>query len=484
VPFLIFQKNHLYARRGAYQSGRLFDYNSEAMALIYLLQLILFLCLMVGINTVRKNSKSAIVAVLSPMGASTAVYFLAYVVYPLYYGLGYLEYEFAPVAASDKVRYEVHLLGILAMYGFLVGSMAVEAVSTSQSFARISRSRSAVSYLFSGVSCLATSFLVFALIPFLIESTDFGSIRANFLLAMEGRGFLTLLLWLGAATTFCGIATANTSFELKISYISLLLFSFLCIIISTRFALTGLMAALVVLWTYDAKREFFRGWPFAVIVCAALATLGAISGAIRGLSDYPFANRLDAFLIFFLFTFDSFQATSVVTAADSTINFSGIYIEDIIFRFLPRAFLEEKPIIYGAVRLQEHFYPGSLPPSGIPIATYPVSLVGESFATYRYFGVFVIPGLVGVVATTLYRAMLNVVKKKSRSSVLDYAPAMVACVWVVNPLEFWRSPSWFFAAVVFSLFFFGLVTALIFATRYLVARSRLSRNANGHCTQI
>jgi hypothetical protein len=427
---------------------------------ILLLKTILLAVLVLSVVYSKKNYGSAIGAILSPLGASTAVYFLAYVVYPNYYGLGFLDYEFAPLTLSEQSRIDVNYLGILAMYGLLVGCVLSEKFPLPTNLERSIKVVPEISALFSLVAMLSTCSLTVSLIPFLIESTDFGSIRAKFLLAMEGRGYLSLLLWLSAGTSFCGIVSASTNRDRNLAYLHLLFFSGLCVIVSTRFALTGLYASLILFWTVNAKSEFFRGWKFAGLTCTLLAMIGTLAGAVRGLSNYPFADRLDALLIFFLFTFDSFQATSVVVSSTQNASFGNIYLEDLVFRFLPRAVFDEKPVIYGAVRLQEYFYPDSLPSSGIPIATYPVSMVGESYATFRFFGAFGIPLLVGFVASRLYKSLVRVCLGSHLRIPRSYTAAMIACVWVINPLEYWRSPSWFFSAVFFSYIFFGSVTTL------------------------
>jgi hypothetical protein len=302
--------------------------------------------------------------------------------------------------------------------------------------------------------------LLFSLIFFVILlnlgviTLNFGENRVSFLNQMHGTGYVFLIN--NAAFVFFVISAVQSLWTNRRSIVAIL--SLLVLVLSNTFVsnrsfVTIVLFTCVLLFIVHRYRRGLEVSAAKLLtLLLVLVVLGAGIGLMRGTQG--FGNQDFLPYVFLLLTFDMSETFQTVLSRHESFDWGLSWVEDVVFTYLPRLVFEDKPNVYGAMRLQVEYMPESSPAAEIFNATYPLGIFGESYANF---------GLLGILSSLfILGAALKFLYYRTLAGLLTFKPKFFAAgtlllysILCANSLGYIRSFGWFLAGIVFllSLFF-------------------------------
>lgn len=417
---------------------------------------------------VKERARIGALAYFSPSFGFYVVYLLSFIARPVAIHSGALvDYS---ENAGDPAQFQaillLSLLGAIAFYLAYDPPFRLKLTSQIPQFRRnplpsVSRLRGMVSaLLWTSVFCSAVFFILIYQLG--AATTDLGVNRAVFSAGVAGQGHLFLINTTAAVALL--VALYLRSYYRSplglVPILSIVWFLLPNIIVTNRFLITAMLAAVFICWLLHLQSKGLRMPTRGVLLfLAAVALAGSALGMSRGLGEYEFdETNSSSPLIFFLWTFDMSELLARTVKYKGDLDFGMIWLQDLLYLYVPRALWAEKPQIYGAIHAQSIVLPEMIPSNGIPIATYPIGMFGEGYFTFGVFGVVIALTIVGAILRRLF-ASLQVLRQRQ-----PYIGAWLFPVFVLqclNPLGYFRSVGWFMSLVVFHLLVCGIVIGFV-----------------------
>jgi hypothetical protein len=408
---------------------------------------------------------------LSPLPVFSFAYLCAFVLKPLVETLLPFRYPF-----TVDLEYETFLWA----QGYAVLSVYAFAIAYSSFFnERIPRKLTAKLHtagrhpLRTFQSVAASISLLLAMTFFLVLwnwgliTLDIGENRVAYLNTMHGTGYIFLIN--NAVFVFFVISCVLSLWTKQLSITAVLALLLMVVsntFVSNRSFVTIILFSCLLLYIIDRHRKGFQ--PSATRLLSALIALvflGAAIGLMRGTEDY--GNQDFISYIFLLLTFDMSETFQSVIMRHELFDLGASWVEDVVFTHLPRLIFEDKPNMYGAMRLQIEYMPESAPVAGVFNATYPLGIFGESYANFGLPGTLASLFFLGATLKFLYyRTLANLLSAKLKLA--GAGTLLLYTILCANSLGYIRSFGWFLAGLIFLTFLFLLCLLITIAVGSLV----------------
>ena len=441
--------------------------NGDARYYVWLVLVSCAVALLFARTFAKERKRIGALAYFSPSFGFYAVYLLCFIVRPLVMRSGVLvgySDDASDLAQSETVLL-LSLLGGVAFYlmfdppHLFRSTFRLRLLPRSLYHVRPSPSRlhGMVSALL--VLSVVCSAVFFALIYQLgAVTTDFGVNRAVFSAGTAGQGHLFLVNATAAVALLMALYLHSYHHSPLGTRPLMATGWFLLpnLIVTNRFLITAVLAALLICWLLHfrsrGQRMPTRG---VVLFLGAVALAGSLLGMIRGLGEYQFdeSNSINP-LVFFLWTFDMSELLSRTIEYTGGHDFGLIWLQDLLYLYIPRALWTGKPQIYGAIQAQSVIFPELIPIDGIPIATYPIGMFGEGYFTFGIVGVAIALAIVGTVLRRLFSSLHALRQHRPYIGALLFPVFVLQCL---NPLGYYRSVGWFVSLVLFHMWISGIV---------------------------
>jgi hypothetical protein len=297
---------------------------------------------------------------------------------------------------------------------------------------------------------------------------DFGSNRTNYLISLQGSGYVTLLygspgfylLWY-----YWSIGNRKPCF-----LFILLIFSFLFLnsFVSNRSSLTIVLYGFIFLWQLKKKKEDRIGAVLIITILVLIVFAGTTLGIARNFEDMDYGSMTLLFLGFLSATFDMHEMFSHVL---STFSLDNLYLgmswfQDIFYTYLPRSIFEFKPQYYGSTLLQVDIL--GRDPSKVMGSSFPLGIYSEGYVNFWYFGVFFAMVFIGYALGFFFTKAINYCS--NGPNLFNFWPLLIYLATSANTLGYLRSFGQYIAGTLFSLLTF-LITAFTIWILWKVIRA-------------
>jgi hypothetical protein len=390
---------------------------------------------------------------LSPACVFYLAYLASFAIRPLLQIAGILSYTVTTSTADTLLLAQV--TSVLTWYGFVIGyrlipSPMVPALLAQAGMVVIDmRLRASAAY---GLSLAASLAFVAMLAPLGVFTLDFGHNRDAYLNALFGAGHLYLLNLMAGTLLLMGLVLSSFCRRpvrppAIIAWAAYLIPNAL---VTNRFVFSAALFALLLVMALKRMRRGYRiSVTTVVVVLAALVTVGALLGLVRGLTEgHEYAEERRNPFVYLLWTFDMSEVYQIALQNIHRLDLGRSWAEDMFLVFLPRALFPWKPQVYGAIRLQAEAFPGSVPSDGVITATYPISMFGEGYANFGVPGLLLVGLAVGVILKLVFSRALQAGLVSRR----PFWPLACFCLFILvcaNSLGYMRSFGWFLSMLVF-----------------------------------
>ena len=391
----------------------------------------------------------------SPLAGFGVAFIIAFALRPPWQESGAIRYVFT-AALTPEGFLVVAILGIIGMLSFYSGDRLVDRLwrnrSQPSNAATIERSfyeRDSRDAAFMLAALAASLFIIYLVIHGAV-GIDFNANRASYNESLSGRGYIFVINTAAAIFLLLGFLYAFRIGRLgRPGWVAILLFGFGNLLVTNRSLITSVLYGFLLVMVINRRAWSERTIAALVLAAiAALLVLGTVLGLVRGVESYGIQGHPLQPLLFLAMTFDMAETLHDVILRCDGFAWGWPWLEDLMYTYVPREIFANKPFVYGAVRLQHEFIPGSLPSSGVPTATYPLGIFGEAYANFGGVGVATILFGTGAFCRSCF---LRVLAMKGRSSfrVQDLIALNVLALLIGNTLGYIRSFGWFLASLLF-----------------------------------
>ena len=413
--------------------------------LAYLLTTLFFLR-----TTLKEYHQIGSLSLFSPSIGFYFVYTLSFIIRPLFIHAGLLTSYTNDDLTHDNNYLLTSLIGVITFYLTFdrprIIKKTIPPIPRHNNTTQKKPTPSINILLFIGATCSLT---FFALIYQLgAVTSDLGLNRALFSAGTAGRGYLFFINTTAAvAILSAGYLKSYSKSPLSFKYIlHVIIFIIPNLIVTNRYLITAFCTGILICYLlfYQATKK--KPPTSKIILCLTFVIVsGAVLGFIRGMGQYQFdeTNSSNLF-VFFLWTFDMSETLSRTIINIGSFDFGLIWLEDLLYLYIPRILWESKPQIYGAIRAQAEIYPELIPETGIPIATYPIGMFGEGYFVYGAFGVIIALAITGFVLRVLFFSIKNLRQRSPYIGAILFPVFVLQCL---NPLGYFRSVGWFISLV-------------------------------------
>ncbi len=317
-------------------------------------------------------------------------------------------------------------------------------------------------------------------------TTNFGDNRSHYLDAMLGAGYMNLINQLSANILMVGLLYSLWTRRIgKAGVLALLMFIVSNFMITNRGIITSIFYLILLTYFLRLSRTSKKVSPLRLAaMLAVIVGLGSLIGLSRGIgaaeaSDDPKSAMEVAIQsfppvirggVFLCYTFDMGVMLEKTISRTDHYQFGASWLEDIGFTFLPRAIFPEKPLIYGASRLQEEVAPEIYGGDVSVSATYPIGIFGEAYINFGVPGVAITLCVLGVILKSWYSRCLQLAHDRTANAGSLFTMAMYASLGS-NALPYIRS----FGAFVSLAIFMSVLLALTLMAIEWVSRALLGR---------
>ena len=424
----------------------------------------------------KERAHIGALAYFSPSFGFYAVYLICFVVRPLVMRSGGLigYSDDAGALAQFQLLLSLSLLGAVAFYLAFDPPLRLKTTFRLQLLPGFLRNPRPSAVRLSGMvsTLLAISVVCTAVFLALIfqlgaVTPDFGVNRAVFSAGTAGQGHLFLINTAAAAALLTALYLRSYD-RSPLGPAPLLATGWFLLpnlIVTNRFLITAVLAALLICWLLHFRSQGRRMPTRGILLfLATLALVGSVLGMIRGFGEYAFdESNSSSPLVFFLWTFDMYELLARTVEYTGEHDFGLIWLQDLLYLYVPRALWTGKPQIYGAVQAQAAIFPEMIPSDGIPIATYPLGMFGEGYFTFGVAGVVIALTIVGYILRRVFASLQTLREHRPYIGAMLFPAFVLQCL---NPLGYYRSVGWFMSLVVFHLW----VSAVVFAAAMLLQK--------------
>jgi hypothetical protein len=420
----------------------------------------------------HERRRDGALAYFSPSIAFFAMYVVCFVLRPIALNLGGLVGYDDDSAALASFK-EVLLLSLVGVIAFYVAfdrpwrpSFEIRLLPRMSSGrdSEVPEAMRTASVLIAASALLTTVFWV-QIASLGAVTSDIGVNRAVYTVGMSGRGDMFLVNTSAAVSLLMGLYLSSYRRSPYRSQSLLAIVWYLApnVVVTNRFLITAVVVGVVICWILH-KRSI--GQPASgrglLLLFLVVALLGSALGMVRGLGEYAFDDvNASNPIVFFLWTFDMAELFARAVESTRSFNWGWIWVEDLLYLYVPRAIWTGKPQIYGAIAAQAQVLPELIPADGIPTATYPIGVFGEGYYVMGVAGVALALALTGSVLRRLTRSFTTLRHTDPMAGAVLFPVFVLQCL---NPLGYFRSFGWFVSLVVFhtavSLIIFGCARIL------------------------
>lgn len=401
---------------------------------------------LIRIYLLDANKLGRLPALFAPVLGFGLAFVLAFGVRPPFYLEGLLHYHFtAPV--EPEVLVLAQMIGLAGFAAFILGDRLVDRVSgvaiprpvnnAVHSSAELRDSAFVLASLASGA---------FVVLVYLADGfgIDLALNRANYTEFLAGRGYVYLLNL--SAAVFLIIGAMHSVRVKKLGApgaCAISLFVLGNAFVTNRSLLTSLIYGFLVIYLIVGSKSLTRRVVVATILgLGMLIVVGTLLGMLRGTSTYEIRDEPLLPLLFLAMTFDMSEMLHDVLLRFDGYRFGKSWFEDIVFGAIPRSLFPSKPTIFGAVGLQQAYFPGSFPEHGVPTATYPLGIFGEAFVNFGAIGVVLTLFGVGGFVRAVFLYALTGFRERPHQIGHVYSVCVLAFC-IANTLGYMRSLGWF-----------------------------------------
>ncbi|HRJ27629.1 MAG TPA: hypothetical protein PLO61_08995 [Fimbriimonadaceae bacterium] len=353
-------------------------------------------------------------------------------------------------AGTDEAQMQAMIWGMVGMWAFAAGCLAV----------RPPRAQSPEESSDAWARCFLWIALAMAAVHALFAfragalTLNFGQNRIAYLMSLVGSGQVLLSRDLSFVALGLGFFGASRWARVgAVGWAAAALVLLPNLLVSSRSALTQMvfLGLLVVVLQGLRQAKPVRA-RVVVLVLGVLTLMGLSLGVARGVDEEP-GGALRP-VIHFSQTFDMAESLELSLLRISEPQYGQSWAEDLLYTYIPRALDPEKPIVYGAFRLQQQVYPELTPPDEVLIGTFPIGAWGEGFANFGYAGIVLTLGLLGWAVSRLYARIFEGPARFQAWALVLY------CLTCANALSYTRSVGQFLAAWVYLSVLLAITTGL------------------------
>lgn len=414
--------------------------------------------------------------IFSPLPAFLFAYIVAFGLLP--FGQSLFEFQLYPSLTFDYDSFVLaEILGAVASYAFVAGftlladpkppaaPTPVESVSAQEAVSpRMASPSQKAAFVLSIL--LQTVFILFMFQAHAL-TLNLGANRQAYLNALIGAGYINLLN--GVSTNLLMIGLLLSIWTRRLGFLGILALLFFLIpnvLITTRSAITSLLFLLMFAYfvnSFRARKKIKLTW--IVLLTILVVFLGSLLGSSRRGSDETedIPNPIPAALqpvVYLSLTFDMEVLLEQSLHNTNEFQFGSTWFEDIVYTYMPRALVPDKPLLFGTTRAQAIVAPSITNNQIDLISTFPIGIYGEAYLNFGIPGVLIILFLLGMMLKFIFNRCLQLVfdRKINWTSLFFMVTYAGQCS---NSLGYIRGVGPFLASLLFTSLLLYLCIALL-----------------------
>lgn len=330
---------------------------------------------------------------------------------------------------------------------------------------------------------------------------NFAQNRLLYLDSLLGSGYINLIDQLASNLLMIGLLFSLWTRRIgKLGFLTLVTFILVNFIITNRGIITSLFYLLIFTYFLRNYRNAVKIKPIRLIaMLGVIISLGAVIGLSRGIGavdvpddpDSPTQQAIKTFpplisgAIFLSYTFDMGVLLEKTVQNNDPWEWGSTWYEDVVLTFLPRALFPDKPVLFGATRLQNQVAPEIYGGEVNVSATFPIGIFGEAYANFGIPGVVIILFLLGLSLKYWYSRCLQLAQDASPRWVSLCFTVMYATI-CSSSLPYIRSFGGFISIILFmAMLLFASAIFVQFISQVFMPKIRkeLTEHGTSHVSQ-